>query len=94
MSVERIFCTVTVIVGVFVTIDFGVCDKFRCNGSSIALPDSTSRLHFLYVVLYIIAHGIWVLHYSYIEISLTGFQVCKILLKQMLSLCLQSWFPD
>lgn len=75
MSLERTFCAITVIVGVFISVDFGICDKFRCNGAS--RPASvTPKLHFLYVLLYLFSHGIWVLHFTFIEICWTSFEVC------------------
>lgn len=77
MSLERTFCTITIIIGVFVTVDFGICDRFRCNGNHQSTSDVTSRLHFLYVVIYILAHGVWVLHFTYFEICWTLFKVSR-----------------
>ncbi|KAK6621845.1 hypothetical protein RUM44_001652 [Polyplax serrata] len=73
MNLERTFCAITIIVGIFVSIDFGICDKFHCNGVS-NVSDVTPKLHVLYVLLCLLAHALWVLHLTFIEVSLTASQ--------------------
>lgn len=74
ISLERTFCAITVIVGVFVSVDFGICDKFHCNGNS-NLNEVTPKLHLLYVIVYILAHGFWVLHFTFAEVCCSTYKV-------------------
>lgn len=32
MSLQRIFSSTTIIVGLFISVDYGLCDEFRCRG--------------------------------------------------------------
>lgn len=32
MGLQRIFSTTTIIVGLFISVDYGLCDEFRCRG--------------------------------------------------------------
>ncbi|KAI4466287.1 hypothetical protein MML48_3g00004332 [Holotrichia oblita] len=33
MGLQRIFSTTTIIVGLFISVDYGLCDEFRCRGN-------------------------------------------------------------
>lgn len=33
MGLQRIFSATTIIVGLFIAVDYGLCDEFRCRGS-------------------------------------------------------------
>lgn len=32
MSLQRIFSSTTIVVGLFISVDYGLCDEFRCRG--------------------------------------------------------------
>lgn len=32
MGLQRIFSTTTIIVGLFISVDYGLCDEFKCRG--------------------------------------------------------------
>lgn len=32
MGLQRIFSATTIVVGIFITVDYGLCDEFRCRG--------------------------------------------------------------
>lgn len=32
MGLQRIFSSTTIIVGLFIAVDYGLCDEFRCRG--------------------------------------------------------------
>ncbi|PSN51618.1 hypothetical protein C0J52_09089 [Blattella germanica] len=33
MGLQKIFCSTTIIVGLFISVDYGLCDEFRCRGN-------------------------------------------------------------
>lgn len=35
MSLQRIFSSTTIIVGLFISVDYGLCDEFRCRGREV-----------------------------------------------------------
>ncbi|CAK9818702.1 hypothetical protein ANTQUA_LOCUS9907 [Anthophora quadrimaculata] len=43
MSLQRIFTTTTIIGGLFFTVDYGLCDEFRCRGREVAGHTTSSR---------------------------------------------------
>ena len=36
MSLQRIFSSTTIIVGLFISVDYGLCDEFRCRGRDVS----------------------------------------------------------
>lgn len=36
MSLQRIFSSTTIIVGLFISVDYGLCDEFRCRGKEVS----------------------------------------------------------
>ncbi|XP_025261758.1 uncharacterized protein LOC105258715 isoform X1 [Camponotus floridanus] len=36
MSLQRIFSSTTIIVGLFISVDYGLCDEFRCRGREVS----------------------------------------------------------
>ncbi|KAK7866636.1 hypothetical protein R5R35_011542 [Gryllus longicercus] len=72
MGLQQIFCSTTIVVGLFVSVDYGLCDEFRCRGnerehrSEDAGPWSW-QVHSLWTVLYIVALALWTLHSTLLE---------------------------
>ncbi|CAG9771878.1 unnamed protein product [Ceutorhynchus assimilis] len=60
MGLHRIFSTTTVIVGLFIAVDYGLCDEFVCRGfDRIKLADDAGpwswRTHSIWTALYILS---------------------------------------
>lgn len=43
MSLQRIFSSTTIIVGLFISVDYGLCDQFRCRGQEVSGHTTTMR---------------------------------------------------
>lgn len=78
MGLQRIFSATTAVVGLFVSMDYGLCDEFRCRGtdltdknSSVVDPFSSEwKRDISGALLYIASIALWALHLSLLESSL------------------------
>ncbi|XP_078042581.1 uncharacterized protein LOC144472966 isoform X2 [Augochlora pura] len=43
MSLQRIFSSTTIIVGLFISVDYGLCDEFRCRGREVSAHTTGAR---------------------------------------------------
>jgi len=43
MSLQRIFSSTTIIVGLFISVDYGLCDEFRCRGREVSSHTAAIR---------------------------------------------------
>ncbi|XP_043260048.1 uncharacterized protein LOC122401764 isoform X2 [Colletes gigas] len=43
MSLQRIFSSTTIIVGLFISVDYGLCDEFRCRGREVSAHAATMK---------------------------------------------------
>lgn len=43
MSLQRIFSSTTIIVGLFISVDYGLCDEFRCRGREVTGHTTSAR---------------------------------------------------
>lgn len=43
MSLQRIFSSTTIIVGLFISVDYGLCDEFRCRGREVSAHVTTIK---------------------------------------------------
>ncbi|XP_076300500.1 uncharacterized protein LOC143218859 [Lasioglossum baleicum] len=43
MSLQRIFSSTTIIVGLFISVDYGLCDEFRCRGREVSAHTASLR---------------------------------------------------
>ena len=43
MSLQRIFSSTTIIVGLFISVDYGLCDEFRCRGREVSAHVTTVK---------------------------------------------------
>lgn len=82
MGLQRIFSATTTVVGLFIAVDYGLCDEFRCRGTDLTdqffasslLPTSASspavaewKSRALWSILYIIGIALWSLHVALLE---------------------------
>lgn len=72
MGLRKIFCSTTIIVGLFISVDYGLCDEFRCRGNereqrSDDAGDWSWQSHFVWTFLYIVGLALWSLNYTLLE---------------------------
>jgi hypothetical protein len=72
MGLQRIFSATTAVVGLFISVDYGLCDEFRCRGSEITnttdKPTTNGwQSRAVWTLFYVIGIGLWVLHLSLLE---------------------------
>ncbi|XP_071451949.1 uncharacterized protein [Hetaerina americana] len=72
MGLQKIFCATTIIVGLFISVDYQLCDEFRCHGSSRESQSEDSvrlswRSHAVWTLVYIGALAIWTLNFTLLE---------------------------
>ncbi|KAJ9575633.1 hypothetical protein L9F63_007494, partial [Diploptera punctata] len=72
MSLQKIFCSTTIIVGLFISVDYGLCDEFRCRGNerqsrSEDAGDWSWKSHAIWTVSYIMGLALWTLQYTLLE---------------------------
>jgi hypothetical protein len=96
MSLQKIFCSTTIIVGLFISVDYGLCDEFRCRGyereqRSDDAGDWSWQSHFVWTFLYIVGLALWSLNYTLLEghlvVSGVRLQLYSLDLCKNLSLC-------
>lgn len=72
MGLQRIFSSTTIIVGLFISVDYGLCDEFRCRGmerehkADDAGPWSW-QTHATWAAVYICGLSIFSAHYTLLE---------------------------
>lgn len=78
MGLQRLFSATTAVVGLFISVDYGLCDGFRCRGIDLpTLPSSQLKQDHhttvgwqgraIWTLIYIIGIGLWTLHLSLLE---------------------------
>lgn len=70
MGLQRIFSATTAVVGLFISVDYGLCDEFRCRGRDLTgLTNITTGIQdrALWTLVYVIGIGLWTLHLSLLE---------------------------
>jgi hypothetical protein len=80
MSLQKIFCSTTIIVGLFISVDYGLCDEFRCRGNdreqrSDDAGDWSWQSHSVWTFVYILGLALWSLSYTLLEGHLVISQV-------------------
>jgi len=80
MGIQRIFCTTTIVVGLFVCLDYGLCDEFRCRGWERERTEDDAGLwkravHFLAGSAYILGLAVWTFHFFIVESGLASLQL-------------------
>lgn len=72
MSLQKIFCSTTIIVGLFISVDYGLCDEFHCRGNEREqrnedAGDWSWQSHVVWTFVYIVALALWSLTYTLLE---------------------------
>lgn len=83
MGLQRLFSATTAIVGLFISVDYGLCDEFRCRGHNTTLPAITNNVvggksendsqasgwqgRAVWTLVYIAGIALWTLHLSLLE---------------------------
>lgn len=71
MGLQKIFSATTAVVGLFISVDYGLCDEFRCRG--IDVPSSTDETvigwqgRAVWTIVYIAGLALWTLHLTLLE---------------------------
>ncbi len=86
MGLQKIFSATTSVVGLFISVDYGLCDEFRCRGvdlGGIALHPSTGwQGHAVWTILYVVGVALWTLHLSLLEGEIVQFNDVSFLYKE------------
>lgn len=72
MGLQKVFCATTIIIGLFVSVDYALCDEFHCRGfEREKVEDDEGQwnraTHFLWGLIYILGLGVWCFHFSLLE---------------------------
>ncbi|XP_026464599.1 uncharacterized protein LOC113367185 [Ctenocephalides felis] len=81
MGLQRIFSATTSVVGLFIAVDYGLCDEYRCRGFELStetdFPVSeidtdedgtdTWRQRLIWTLVYVIGLALWTLHITFLE---------------------------
>lgn len=71
MGLQRIFSATTAVVGLFISVDYGLCDEFRCRGKDVVTSDTKVMTGWqdraVWTLMYVIGVALWTLHLSLLE---------------------------
>lgn len=72
MGLQRIFSSTTIIVGLFISVDYGLCDEFRCRGLERERKSDDAGIwnwqtHASWAAVYICGLSIFSAHYTLLE---------------------------
>lgn len=72
MGLQRIFSTTTIIVGLFIAVDYGLCDEFRCRGferEKIAddIGPWTWQIHAIWTTIYIAGLALFAAYFALLD---------------------------
>lgn len=71
MALQKVFAATTGIVGIFICVDYGLCDEFRCHGNEIPKSALHSEAGWqgsaFWSLAYALSIILWTLHLSLIE---------------------------
>ncbi|XP_021930645.1 uncharacterized protein LOC110835079 isoform X3 [Zootermopsis nevadensis] len=72
MSLEKILWSSLVIIGLFITVDYGLCDEFLCRGNERKnrnedAGDWSWQSHVVWTLVYVVALALWSLTYTLLE---------------------------
>ncbi|KAH0550435.1 uncharacterized protein LOC123261151 isoform X2 [Cotesia glomerata] len=87
MSLQRIFSSTTIIVGLFISVDYGLCDEFRCRGREVSAHTLTMRgswgVRAVWTLVYVASLAVFALVFTLLELHFTtGQSVCRLLTTQ------------
>lgn len=72
MGLQKVFCATTIVIGLFVSVDYALCDEFHCRGYEREKVEDdggqwSRTTHFLWGLTYIAGLGLWCFHFSVLE---------------------------
>lgn len=74
MGLQKIFSATTSVVGLFISVDYGLCDAYRCRGvevpltmANIAPPTIGWQSKAVWTIVYIGGLAMWTLLFSILE---------------------------
>ncbi|XP_012270816.1 uncharacterized protein LOC105694572 isoform X2 [Orussus abietinus] len=87
MSLQRIFSSTTIIVGLFISVDYGLCDEFRCRGREVSGHAASLMgswgIRAVWTFVYVGALAAFAMFFTVLERHYTtGPNVCQLLTTQ------------
>ncbi|XP_032667239.1 uncharacterized protein LOC116842314 isoform X1 [Odontomachus brunneus] len=89
MSLQRIFSSTTIIVGLFISVDYGLCDEFRCRGREVSSHTTATMkgpwgIRVLWTFVYVGGLAAFAMFFTMLERHYTTAQqnVCQMLTTQ------------
>lgn len=88
MSLQRIFSSTTIIVGLFISVDYGLCDEFRCRGREVSAHVTTVKgswgVKAIWTFVYVGALAAFAMFFTLLEEHYTTEQqnMCQIMASQ------------
>ncbi|KAJ6634875.1 hypothetical protein Bhyg_13456 [Pseudolycoriella hygida] len=76
MGLQKIFSATTAVVGLFISVDYGLCDGYRCRGIDVGtnnIQPTGWQGHAFWSILYVIGLALWTLHLSLLEGEIVQF---------------------
>lgn len=71
MSLQRIFSSTTIIVGLFISVDYGLCDEFRCRGRETSGHTMSMRgswgIRAVWTFVYVLALAAFTMFFTILE---------------------------
>ncbi|XP_011306437.1 uncharacterized protein [Fopius arisanus] len=84
MSLQRIFSSTTIIVGLFISVDYGLCDEFRCRGREVSGHTVKMRgpwgARAIWTLVYVAALALFAMFFTLLELHFTTGQqnICRL----------------
>lgn len=98
MGLQRIFSATTIIVGLFIAVDYGLCDEFRCRGfEREKVPDDVGpwnwQTHAIWTTVYIAGLALFAAYFALLDRHvLSNSEMVRILLIHLLLLNINNDF--
>lgn len=73
LGLRKLFSVATAIVGLFISVDYGLCDRFRCRGVDVPTTGATTPISVgwqgrsVWTIVYIVGVALWTLQFSLLE---------------------------
>lgn len=75
MGLQKLFAATTAIVGLFISVDYGLCDRFRCRGVDVPTTTTTTEHSVpigwqgrsVWTIVYIVGVAAWTLQFALLE---------------------------
>ncbi|XP_055912709.1 uncharacterized protein LOC129946522 [Eupeodes corollae] len=71
MGLQKIFSATTSVIGLFISVDYGLCDEFHCHGNVISFKEKMSHTGWqgraFWALIYTMGISLWSLHIALLE---------------------------